>query len=109
MAKLYRDRYAAGNMLATKLTEYAYHQDVLVLALPRGGVPVAYAVATIVQVPLDAFVVRKLGVPGREELAMGAIAAGGARVLNEEIVRALRIPNHVIEAVTKKELWELER
>jgi putative phosphoribosyl transferase len=109
MAMLYRDRYAAGNMLATKLIAYARRQDVLVLALPRGGVPVAYAVAKILQVPLDVFVVRKLGVPGHEELAMGAIATGGVRVLNEEIVQTLRIPNHVIEAVTKKEQWELER
>lgn len=109
MGMLYRDRYDAGNRLATKLMAYSHRQDVLVLALPRGGVPVAYTVAQLLQFPLDVFVVRKLGVPGHEELAMGAIATGGVRVLNEAIVQALRIPNHVIEDVTKKEQWELER
>jgi putative phosphoribosyl transferase len=109
MEMLYRDRFEAGSILATKLTAYAYRQDVLVLALPRGGVLVAYEVAKVLQVPLDVFVVRKLGVPGREELAMGAIASGGVRVLNEEIVQMLRIPDHIIEVVARKERWELER
>jgi putative phosphoribosyl transferase len=106
---LYRNRFEAGSILATKLAAYARRHDVLVLALPRGGVLVAYQVAMILQVPLDVFVVRKLGVPGREELAMGAIASGGVRVLNTEIVRMLRLPDHIIEAVTKQEQWELER
>src|SRR5947199_8707753 len=89
--------------------DYANRSDVLVLALPRGGVPVAYQVAKALHAPLDVFLVRKLGVPGREELAMGAIATGGVCVLNEEIVQALRIPNHIIESVTRKEHWELGR
>src|SRR5438128_9900531 len=109
MAMLYRDRYAAGNMLATKLTAYAHRQDVLVLALPRGGVPVGYEVAKALQAPLDVFVVRKLGVPGHEELAMGAIATGGICVINEEVVRMLHIPERVIDAVAAKEQRELER
>ena len=109
MGTLYRDRIEAGRLLATKLTAYAHRPDVLVLALPRGGVPVAYEVAKALQAPLDVFVVRKLGVPGREELAMGAIATGGIRVINEEVVRMLRIPDSVIDAVAAQEQRELER
>lgn len=109
MGKLYRDRFEAGRLLATKLTAYAHRQDVLVLALPRGGVPVAYEVAKALKAPLDVFVVRKLGVPGHEELAMGAIATGGIRVLNEEVVHMLRIPHSVINAVAAQEQQELER
>src|SRR5262245_56253644 len=85
----YQDRAKAGQRLAEQLTAYANLSDVVVLALPRGGVPVAFEVAQVLNVPLDIFLVRKLGVPGREELAMGAIAAGGVRVLNEEVVRLL--------------------
>ncbi len=109
METLYRDRSEAGRLLATKLTGYAHRQDVLVLALPRGGVPVAYEVARTLHVPLDVFLVRKLGVPGHEELAMGAIATGGVRVINQEVVRMLRIPDSVIDAVSAKEQRELER
>ena len=84
---LYRDRSDAGRVLATQLMAYANRSDVLVLALPRGGVPVAYQVAKALHVPLDVFLVRKLGVPGHEELAMGAIATGNVRVLNHDVVR----------------------
>jgi predicted phosphoribosyltransferase len=106
---LFRDRADAGRRLAEKLTALAGRPDVLVLALPRGGVPVAYEVARALQAPLDVFLVRKLGVPGREELAMGALASGGVRVLNEEVVRALEIPDDVIDAVTAAEERELDR
>jgi predicted phosphoribosyltransferase len=95
--------------LAEKLRTYANRLDVIVLALPRGGVPVAYEVATALRAPLDVFLVRKLGVPGYEELAMGAVATGGVRVLNEEIVQGLRIPDYVIDAVAAWELQELAR
>jgi len=105
----FRDRSEAGRLLASKLAAYGNHPDVLVLALPRGGVPVAYEVARALGAPLDVFLVRKLGVPGHEELAMGAIASGGVRVLNQEIVRALRIPDEVIEAVAAQEQQELAR
>jgi predicted phosphoribosyltransferase len=106
---IFRDRYDAGRQLATRLTRYAGRPDVLVLALPRGGLPVAYEVARALGTPLDVFLVRKLGVPGREELAMGAIASGGVRVLNDEVVRALRIPEQIIDAVAAEEQAELER
>src|SRR5690349_5777210 len=97
MPTAFRDRAEAGRLLAERLAAYAGQPDVLVLALPRGGVPVAYEVARALGAPLDVFVVRKLGVPGHEELAMGAIASGGVCVLNDEVVQALRIPRHVIE------------
>ena len=90
---LFHDRTDAGRQLAADLERYAGRDDVLVLALPRGGVPVAYEVARALRAPLDVFLVRKLGVPGQEELAMGAIASGGVRVLNEEVVRTLGIPD----------------
>src|SRR5690348_12923442 len=106
---LYRDRSDAGRVLATQLMAYANRSDVLVLALPRGGVPVAYEVARALHVPLDVFLVRKLGVPGHEELAMGAIATGGIRVINEDVVRSLHIPPHVLDAVAFREERELER
>jgi putative phosphoribosyl transferase len=106
---LYRDRREAGRQLAAKLAAYAGRPDVIVLALPRGGVPVAYEVARALGAPLDIFLVRKLGLPGREELAMGAVASGGIRVLNEEVVRALRIPEEVIDEVAAEEMEELER
>jgi putative phosphoribosyl transferase len=95
--------------LAAALKDYAARSDVMILALPRGGVPVAYEVATRLDLPLDVFLVRKLGVPGQEELAMGAIASGGLRVLNEEIIEHLNIPDSVIAAVAAQEQRELER
>lgn len=106
---LYRDRLEAGRILATKLTAYADRKDVVVLALPRGGVPVAFEVAKALLAPLDVFVVRKLGVPGHEELAMGAIATGGVYVVNEHVVHMLAIPDSVIEEVAEREQKELER
>lgn len=106
---LYRDRLEAGRILTTKLTAYADRKDVVVLALPRGGVPVAFEVAKALQAPLDVFVVRKLGVPGHEELAMGAIATGGMYVVNEHVVHMLAIPDSVIEEVAEREQKELER
>jgi putative phosphoribosyl transferase len=105
----FRDRTEAGRVLAGELAAYADRPDVLVLALPRGGVPVAFEVARALHAPLDVFLVRKLGVPGREELAMGAIASGGVRVLNDEVVGALRIPDRVIDGVAAMELDELQR
>jgi predicted phosphoribosyltransferase len=105
----FRDRSEAGRLLAAKLTAYAKRPDVLVLALPRGGVPVAYEVARALGAPLDVFIVRKLGVPGHEELAMGAVATGGVRVLNQQVVRALHIPDYVIDAVSVWEEQELAR
>ena len=89
MAETFRDRHEAGRRLAAKLAGYASRPDVLVLALPRGGVPVGYEVARALGAPLDVFVVRKLGVPGYEEVAMGAVATGGVRVLNDDIVEQL--------------------
>src|SRR5438105_4241453 len=107
---LYRDRHHAGRVLAQTLApKYAHRPNVVVLALPRGGVPVAWEVAQQLNAPLDIFVVRKLGVPGQEELAMGAIASGGVVVLNREVVDYLGIPGEVIDAVAVDELWELER
>jgi len=107
--KPFRDRRDAGRQLAKRLTAYANRADVLVLALPRGGVPVAFEVARELKAPLDVFVVRKLGVPGHEELAMGAVASGGVRVLNEPLVHQLRIPALAIEAVIAREEAEMER
>ena len=106
---IYRNRSDAGQYLATKLLQYKGREDVLVLALPRGGVPVAFEVAQVLQVPMDIFLVRKLGVPGHEELAMGAIATGGVRVLNEDTVNYLGIPPDVIDAIAEMELKELKR
>ena len=109
MTHRFHDRREAGRLLADKLTAYANRPEVLVLALPRGGVPVAYEVARALRAPLDVFIVRKLGVPGSEELAMGAVATGGVRVLNDQIVRRLGIPDDVIDAVTTWERQELAR
>src|SRR5947207_5678752 len=109
MEGAFPDRAEAGRMLGLKLSKYAGREDVIVLGLPRGGVPVAYEVAQALRVPLDVFIVRKLGVPGFEELAVGAIASGGVRVLNDDVVRALPNANEIIEAVTAKEIAELER
>jgi len=106
---IYRNRSAAGQQLATMLLTYANRNDVMVLALPRGGVPVAFEVARALHAPLDIFLVRKLGVPGHEELAMGAIATGGVRVLNPETVKYLGIPASVIDSITAVELKELGR
>jgi len=105
----FRDRRAAGRLVAAKLARYAERPDVVVLALPRGGVPVAYEVAQALDAPLDVFAVRKLGLPGHEELAMGAVATGGVRVLNEQIVRALSLPPDLIDAVAAREQQELAR
>ena len=106
---LFKDRRDAGKKLAQKLIDYSGREDMVVLALPRGGVPVAYEVSLALQAPLDIFIVRKLGWPGHEEMAIGAIASGGVKVLNEDIVRYLNIPNTLIDAVAQRELRELER
>jgi predicted phosphoribosyltransferase len=105
----FRNRSEAGRLLAAKLAAYAKRPDVIVLALPRGGVPVAYEVARALEAPLDVFLVRKLGVPGHEEYALGAIATGGVRVINQDVVRALGIPPARIEAIAAREQQELER
>ena len=105
----FRDRTEAGRLLADKLRAYESHPDALVLALPRGGVPVAYEVALGLGLPLDLFVVRKLGVPGYRELAMGAIASGGVRVLNEDVLRAMPDASAMVAQVTTLETQELER
>ena len=107
--RFFRDRREAGRLLATKLAAYANRPDVIVLALPRGGVPVAYEVARALNAPLDIFLVRKLGVPGYEELAMGAIATGGVRVLNDQLVGGLRIPDYIVDEVAASEQQELVR
>jgi putative phosphoribosyl transferase len=106
---IFQNRIDAGRKLAEKLTEYANRDDVLILALPRGGVPVAFEVAQKLNAPLDIFLVRKLGVPGHEELAMGAIASGGVRVLNARTIKYLGIPERAIDAVAAIEQHELER
>jgi len=109
MTSKFRDRYEAGKMLAKRLTAYANRQDLLVLGLPRGGVPVASEIATSLNAPLDICLVRKLGVPEHEELAMGAIASGGVRVLNYDVIDNLNIDNSTIDQVAAKELRELQR
>jgi predicted phosphoribosyltransferase len=105
----FRDRAEAGRVLAEHLRRYAGRDDVVVLGLPRGGVPVAYEVADQLGAPLDVFLVRKLGVPGHEELAFGAIASGGTRVLNRELVEQLRLTPAIIDAIETRERRELER
>lgn len=107
--KVFKNRTDAGQFLAEKLAEYADRPDVVVLALPRGGVPVAFEVAARLNAPLDIFVVRKLGVPGHEELAMGAIASGGVRVLNPDVLSYVRIHEAIIDQVTEYEMSELQR
>jgi putative phosphoribosyl transferase len=109
MAKLFQDRTDAGRTLAKKLSHYVDRKDIVVLGMPRGGVPVAFEVAQSLRVSLDVFIVRKLGVPGQEELAMGAIASGGIRVLNDVVIRSKRISEAVIDAVTERERIELDR
>lgn len=107
--KQFKNRSEAGQLLAAKLQAYANNPDVLVLALPRGGVPVAFEIAQSLQAALDVFLVRKLGVPGHEELAMGAISSGGDRVLNREIIEALQLSEAVVERVTQREQQEMSR
>lgn len=107
--KQFIDRYEAGKILANELKEYGNKSNVIVLALPRGGVPVAYEVAEFLSAPLDVFIVRKLGVPGHQELAMGAIAMGGTVVFNDEIVHELNISKAAIDHVIKTEEDELKR
>jgi predicted phosphoribosyltransferase len=109
MEGAFPNRSEAGRVLGTRLSKYAGSDNVIVLGLPRGGVPVAYEVAQALRVPLDVFIVRKLGVPGFEELAAGAIASGGVRVLNPEVVSALPNADEIIDAVTQREIAELER
>lgn len=105
----FRDRTEAGRLLARRLRRYAGRSDVIVLALPRGGVPVAYEIATALKAPLEVFIVRKLGVPGQEELAMGAIASGGVTVLSEDLIADLGLQREDIAQVTARELIELGR
>jgi len=107
--KVFENRVEAGRELAVALGEYAGRGDVIVLGLPRGGVPVAMEVASELEAPLDVFLVRKLGAPGQEELAMGAIASGGVVVRNESVIAGLRVSQDQIDAVQKKEQAELER
>jgi predicted phosphoribosyltransferase len=106
---IFEDRGDAGRKLARALERYADRADVVVLGLPRGGVPVAFAVAKELQAPMDIYLVRKLGVPEQPELAMGAIASGGVRVMNEQVVRSLGISDEQIETVVEREIRELER
>jgi putative phosphoribosyl transferase len=105
----FQDRFQAGRQLAAALHRYARHPNLLVLALPRGGVPVGYEVARLLDAPLDVMLVRKLGVPGHEELAMGAIASGGVRVLSDDVIRAFGIPGQVVDRVAAAEEEELHR
>jgi putative phosphoribosyl transferase len=106
---LFQDRHDAGRQLAAQLSHYAGRNDVIVLGLPRGGVPVAFEVAEALGAPLDVFLVRKLGVPGQEELAMGAIASGNIRVFNERVIEMLQPSEETIQRVTARERQELER
>ena len=109
MSKPFTDRADAGRVLAEELGEFSNRPDVIVLGLPRGGVPVAYEVACALRAPLDVFLVRKLGAPGQEELAMGAIASGGIVVVNDEVIDALNISHAEIRAEVESESRELER
>src|SRR5262245_24178446 len=108
-ADRFRDRADAGRQVAAHLFEYADRADVVILALPRGGVPVAVEIARGLRVALDAFLVRKLGVPGHSELAMGAIAAGGVQVLSEDLIADLGVPAALVSQVTAEERLELAR
>lgn len=109
MLRAFRDRHDAGGQLAQKLTRFADADDVIVLALPRGGVPVAFEIARALRVPMDVLIVRKLGVPGQEELAFGAIASGGVRVLTAEVVVEAGLDSPTIERITAEQLRELAR
>lgn len=107
--RIFRDRKEAGQLLAKELTQYANHKDAIVLALPRGGVPVGFEISKKLNIPLDAFLVRKLGVPWQEELAMGAVAMGNVRILNQEIIASAQIPAAEIEEITQQQQAELAR
>src|SRR6266550_9613011 len=109
LTPLFRDRVEAGQILARRLKSVVVDSDALVLALPRGGVPVGFEIAKRLHADLDVFLVRKLGVPGQEELAMGAIASGGVRVLNDPIIQDLGVSQNVIDRVTAREQYEIER
>jgi putative phosphoribosyl transferase len=109
MSARFENRVEAGRILAAKLMIYANRPETIVLALPRGGVPIGYEIARALNLPLDVMIVRKLGVPGHEEFAMGAIASGGVRVLNRSVIESLRIPSDSLEAVEKREALELMR
>lgn len=109
MTHLFRDRIDAGRRIAERLSEYAGRDDVVVLGLPRGGVPVAFEIAKKLDAPLDVYIVRKLGVPGREELAMGAVAPEGRRILNRDVVRSLGVSEDDIAQVEERERAELQR
>jgi predicted phosphoribosyltransferase len=109
MRTTFRDRTEAGKLLADRLQEYKARADAIVLALPRGGVPVGFEIATKLNLPLDVFVVRKLGVPGQRELAMGAIASGGVRILNEDVLRAMPFAAATVAEITAQESREVER
>jgi putative phosphoribosyl transferase len=106
---IFSNRTEAGRFLAAKLDEYANRSDVIVLALPRGGVPVAFEVAKTLKAPLDVLIVRKLGVPGQEELAFGAIASGGSSFFNEGLISALRLTDSMVETIVERERRELQR
>lgn len=106
---IFKDRREAGEKLALKLAEYSNRQDVIILALPRGGVPVAYEVAKALDVPLDVFIVRKLGAPFHKELAMGAISSGGTIILNDDVIESLNIDEETIQDVMNREIIELDR
>jgi len=105
----YADRYSAGRLLAKELSSYSNRSDVIILALPRGGVPVAFEVAKALAAPFDVFIVRKLGVPGHEELAMGALAMGDVTVFNQEVIRNLAVSQQAIDLVIHEEAQELRR
>jgi putative phosphoribosyl transferase len=109
MSARFQNREEAGRILAAKLMIYANRPETIVLALPRGGVPIGYEIASALNLPLDVMIVRKLGVPGHDELAMGAIASGGVRVLNRSVIESLRIPPDSLEVVEKREALELMR
>lgn len=105
----FSNRIEAGRILASRLGEYANRSDVIILALPRGGVPVAFEVARALDAPMDVFIVRKLGVPGQEEFGFGALASGGITIFNESLIRALKMPDSMIQKVVEREQKELER
>jgi putative phosphoribosyl transferase len=109
MTFIFSNRTQAGQMLATKLTDYANNPDTIIVGLTRGGVPVAYEIAKLLNLPLDICIIRKLGVPGNDELAIGALASDGIRVLNEHIIREFHISQNVIDTITTRELRELQR
>ncbi len=109
MQALFRDRADAGRQLAVQLQDYAEREDTVVLGLPRGGVPVAYEIAVALRLPLDVFVVRKIGVPGQEELALGALASGGILVFNEDILSVLHAPDEVLHELVAQQQYEIEQ